>query len=194
MPVSPTQTLIPKVVFFEEIITEEICAEITPLLQKHWEEVSHPAFKDIQELKPRFDQYIALGAQRKAVLFTARETKKVPTADALMQEPVKNWHSAEDNGYVYVGGRLVGYWVFLFSDTLHYATTKQAYGDVLFMEKEYRGKTAFDFAKECISQLKQGGIQIVHAYCKKAHDLTRFFVEGMGFEQIDLHFTKRLDQ
>jgi hypothetical protein len=169
-----------KTVFLEEIIDQEICDEMMPLFQKHWEEVSHPAFKDFQKLNPDFSKYIAMGKNRDAtgkpcaVLFTMRE---VTDAD---QEGARK-------------GRLVGYWCFFINDTLHYKGTTQALGDVLFVEKEYRGKRAYEFVAECVNQLKMGGVQVVHVYSKKEHDLTRMFVDGLGFEQIDLHFTKRLN-
>ena len=166
-------------VFLEEIIDQALCDEILPLLQKHWDEVSHPAFKDFQKLNPDFSKYIAAGSNRDA------SGKPCATAFTIRQV-----NPADEEGSR--KGALVGYWVFFINDTLHYKGTTQALGDVLFVEKEYRGKVAFAFVKECIAQLKAGGVQVVHAYCKKDHDLTRMFVDGLGFEQIDLHFTKRL--
>ena len=167
-----------KTVFLEETIDQEICDEILPLLQKHWAEVSHPAFKDFQKLNPDFSKYIAAGNNRGsgkpcAVLFTMREENE---ADKDCERK----------------GKLVGYWCFFINDTLHYKGTTQAMGDVLYVEPVYQGKAAYEFVKECVNQLKEGGVQVIHAYCKKEHDLSRMFVEGLDFEQIDLHFTKRL--
>lgn len=161
--------------FLEEQITPEICDEIMPLLQMHYDELSHPEFKDIQVLKPRFDKYIEAGNKRMAVLFTIRE---VSDDDVPVEGKWK--------------GPLKGYWVFFINDTLHYEGTVQAAGDVLFVVPEYRGIVAWKFAKECIEHLKNGGVQIIHAYCKQAHDLTRFY-EGLGMKQIDLHFSMRLN-
>lgn len=178
------------VVFLEEAITPEVCREIFPLLQSHWDEVSHPAFKDFQKLNPDFDKYIRAGQTRGAILYTVREVVAGEKPDS--SKVVKRWTCVSKEGQWFTAGDLLGYWVFFINDTLHYMGTKQALGDVLFIRKDKRGRMAYEFVNECLLSLKAEGVQVVHAYCKKAHDLTHFFVDGFGMEQIDLHFTKRL--
>src|SRR5690349_5297041 len=111
--------------FKREKATMELCQEMMPLLKKHWEEISNPDLKDIQVLKPDFEKYIAAENEGNLMVFTIRNP----------------W-------------TLVGYWVWIVQKNLHYSTTRQAYGDVLFLDKEHRGTgTGFKFMKWCVEQV-----------------------------------------
>lgn len=86
---------------------------------------------------------------------------------------------------------LVGYAVFFVRHNMHYADSLQATQDILFVQKEFRGRGG-EFIAWCDYQLKKEGVQAVYQHVKAKHNFGKL-LERMGYELVDLIYTKRLD-
>lgn len=119
-------------------------------------------FKDI-ELDPDIDRYLEMEKADCIRLFTARE----------------------------LGGKLLGYSVYVLFHAPHYRQSKQASQDVLFIYPESRG-FGRSFIKWCDEQLTLDGVQVVSHHVKVAHNFGPM-LEKMGYEMVEYIYVKRLD-
>lgn len=88
---------------------------------------------------------------------------------------------------------LVGYAAFFVKQSPHYAGSKQAASDVVFLAPYYRGARSGDsFLAFCDEQLRDEGVQVVYHHLKAAHDWSALLT-NRGYELMDLVFAKRLD-
>lgn len=109
--------------------------------------------------------------------------------------------SANGNLRVYVarveGGQLVGYLAVFVTQNLHYASSKVAAQDVLFVAESHRrahlGSDLLVHAEHC---LRAEGVQVFTQHCKAAEGKTiqRFLERRHGYELVDLVLAKRLDR
>lgn len=175
------------VCFLEEIVQEQTCREVEPLIRAHYDEVSPDWLKDLQQLKPQFDRYILASEQKQGILMTMR-TRKPATLEEAVEKKLAIMGEKPDR---YVGDELVGYAFFFISEPFHFSGSLEAFCDVIYVKPPYRGLPAFRFGQACIGHLQSIGVGIVHTYCQVEHDLTRFW-EGLGFRLAELHFSMRL--
>lgn len=89
-------------------------------------------------------------------------------------------------------GELTGYAVFFIVHHPHYKTSKQAQQDVIYIAPKARGGTGSKFIADCDDELRKEGVQIVSHHVKAAHNFGPA-LERLGYELMDLIFTKRLD-
>lgn len=119
--------------------------------------------KDVIKLNPDWEAYKALEASGSLSIFTAR-----------------------DNGI------LVGYFVVITRDHIHYKDHRFASNDILYLSPEYRrgriGLNLIKFAEECI---KQDGISVlvINTKCHKPFDS---LLEYLGFTHIENIYSKLL--
>ena len=90
-------------------------------------------------------------------------------------------------------GKLVGYAVFFVRPALHYASSVQAYQDVLYLDPSVRGGTGYRFIRFCDEQLAKSAIQVVYHHVKQRHNFGPL-LERLGYELVDLIFARRLDK
>lgn len=90
-------------------------------------------------------------------------------------------------------GGFQGYAVYVVRSNPHYATSKQASQDILFLNKKHRkGRIGYRFIDWCDLQLKLEGVQVVYQHVKTAHNFGPM-LERMGYEPIDIIYGRRLD-
>ncbi len=89
-------------------------------------------------------------------------------------------------------GKLIGYAVYFIKPHVHYRQSIWASQDVLFIDKEYRGRGGM-FIFWCDDRLREAGIQVVTHHVKAAHNWGRLLERG-GYDLQDLIYTKRLDK
>ncbi len=155
--------------FAQEPLSADLWAEAMPLLVAHWAEVAH--FKDIP-LEPDLAMYRAADLNGAVRVFTVRRTEFV--ADNVLRDV------------------LVGYALFTVRPNPHYASSVQAFQDVLYIDPTARGGTGYRFIKWCDEQLRAEGIAAVYQHVKAAHDFGKI-LERQGYELVDYIYAKRLD-
>lgn len=149
---------------FQRESAKAVLSEITPLLEKHWDEIAH--FRDIP-LNPDYETYFKMDDAGLLRVFTARD------------EATKE---------------LIGYAIFFIKHNLHYKDSLQALQDVLFVDPTRRGSFSPRFVLWCDRQLKAEGVQVVFQHVKCATWNTIEFFQKLGYEKIDLILGKRLDK
>lgn len=155
--------------FASEPFTDDLVAEMFPLLLEHWREIA--VYQDIP-LEPDIAAYRANAEAGILRVFTARADLGEP-ADVI---PL-----------------LVGYALFFVRPNPHYASSIQAAQDILFLHPSVRGGTGYRFIAWCDDQLRAEGVQAVYHHVKAAHDFG-ILLERQGYEMVDKIYAKRLDQ
>jgi len=93
------------------------------------------------------------------------------------------------------GGDLYGYALFFVRSNAHYASSKQAVQDIVFIAPEYRqgtlGMRLLRFAED---QLRAEGVQAVYHHVKLAHPALGKVLSRMGYQPIETIYSKRLDK
>lgn len=138
----------------------DIQEEIKPLLKLHYEEIAH--YKDIP-LNPDFETYMKLELAGMLRVYTVRTTDEET---------------------------LIGYNIFFIKENLHYRDSIQAVQDVVFIQKEYRGRGK-EFIQWCDERLKSDGVNVVYHHVKAAHNFGPM-LEKQGYELMDLIYAKKL--
>lgn len=87
---------------------------------------------------------------------------------------------------------LVGYAIYFVKKHIHYDSCLVAQQDILFVKKEHRGKGMI-FIMWCDARLKEMGVQLTIQHIKAAHNFGHM-LERMGYELMDLIYTRRLDK
>lgn len=87
--------------------------------------------------------------------------------------------------------KLIGYAVFMVRPNLHYSDSIQACQDILYVDKERRGFGA-KFIAWCDRALQAEGVQAVYHHVKREHNFGSL-LERMGYQLVDLIYSKRLD-
>lgn len=87
---------------------------------------------------------------------------------------------------------LVGYACFFINNHPHYKSSKQAQQDVIYISPKSRGGSGYWFIKECDSELRREGVQVVSHHVKAAHNFGPM-LERIGYTLQDLIYTRRLD-
>lgn len=89
---------------------------------------------------------------------------------------------------------LIGYAVYFVRTHPHYASSLQAFQDILFVRAEWRrgalGSRLIAFADD---QLRKLGVQITHQHVKVAHNFGPLLVR-QGYELVEHIYSKRLDK
>lgn len=89
---------------------------------------------------------------------------------------------------------LIGYAVFIVSNNPHYASSKQASQDVLFVDPDWRlGRVGIRLVKFAEQMLVGEGVQVVMHHVKAKHLALAEILERGGYELVDLIYAKRLD-
>ena len=117
--------------------------------------------------------------------------------DIRFEPDVAYYFSAEDNGKVHTftareDGELIGYAVFGVLYNIHYKSSKQAHQDIIYIKKEKRGFGRY-FIEWCDEQLRGMGVQVVYHHIKASHNWGKV-LEKMGYQMVDVLYTKRLDK
>jgi GNAT superfamily N-acetyltransferase len=93
-----------------------------------------------------------------------------------------------------VEGALVGYAIFQVNLNLHYGDSLQAQQDVLYLDPRYRqGRLGWRFIAWCDEQLRANGVQVVRHHQKLAHPALGKILHRLGYEPVDMLWTRRLD-
>lgn len=94
-----------------------------------------------------------------------------------------------------VAGDLVGYAVLFVAFNPHYKRSLQAVQDVLWVAPEYRyGRIGYCLIRFCEKELKAEGVQPVYQHVKQSHPALGRLLTAMGYELVDLIYSKRLDK
>ena len=88
--------------------------------------------------------------------------------------------------------KLLGYGIYLVKSHLHYSSCLVGQQDILFITKEKRGM-GFKFILWCDKQLEYQGVKMVIQHVKASHNFGPM-LEKLGYELMDLIYTKRLDK
>lgn len=155
------------VLYRQEDLTDDLWAELMPLLEQHYEEIAH--FKDIP-LAPDREKYAQIQANGSLRVYTAR------TVDA---------------------DKLVGYLAVFVQPHLHYSTSLNASQDVLYVRPDQRGsRTGLNLIKFAHDQLRTEGVSVFYQHVKHREDLNIGPMLGrfLGYEQVDEVWAVRLDK
>jgi len=132
-------------------------------------------------------------------LLTAHYKEIAHHQDIPLEPSIEGYQAAQDMGALRIftartrdEGDLVGYAVYFVRHNLHYRSSLQAAQDILFVRPDSRGVGA-RLIKWCDEQLKAEGVQLVLHHVKAAHNFGPM-LERMGYELVDLIYTKRLDK
>lgn len=91
-------------------------------------------------------------------------------------------------------GILVGYACFLVDYNSHYATSKQAKQDVVYVEQSSRGAfVGIRLLKFADAALKAEGVQVVYHHVKLSHPALGALLKHQGYEPIEVTYGRRLD-
>lgn len=151
-------------IFSNEPFSEQLLAEMLPLLEAHWHEVAH--YPDIP-LEVDTAAYLAAQANGALRLYTVREND----AAELLR----------------------GYAVFFVRGNVHYASSIQASQDVIYVSPAARGSTGARLIRFAEQELRDDGVQAVYHHVKTAHNWGKL-LERMGYEAVDVIYAKRLDR
>lgn len=89
-------------------------------------------------------------------------------------------------------GRLVGYFLSLVHQHLHYQGSKWAINDVLFIHPDHRhGSLAMDMFKFAESKLRDMGCDVMSIHMKTYARFDRL-VERLGYENVEAIYAKQL--
>jgi GNAT superfamily N-acetyltransferase len=92
------------------------------------------------------------------------------------------------------GPDLQGYAVFFVKTNMHYATSRQATQDILYLAPKYRGQLlGARFIDWCDAQLRKAGVQVVYQHVKTAHDFGPT-LDRLGYERVEAIWARRLDR
>lgn len=119
--------------------------------------------KDVIKLDPDWEQYKLLVALGKIHMVTVRDDKK-----------------------------LVGYFITVITNDLHYRTVVTATTDIFFLLKEYRkGFAGYKLFKILEDTLKCKGVTKIHTGCKVSLDISPMLYR-LGYKEIEKTFSKLL--
>lgn len=121
-------------------------------------------YQDI-ELKPDWAKYLFIDTQGSLAVFTYR--------DSNTQE-------------------LHGYAFFIVAKNLHYSDSIQAAQDVIFIHPDHRGYGRL-FIRYCDQRLTAMKVQVVTQHVKVYQNWGKL-LERMGYEAVDVIYSKRLDK
>lgn len=146
------------ITFQEDSYTKLFTPEFMSMYKDHWREIG--IFdRDKVKLSPNWDMYKAMGKLNSLVLFTAKS-----------------------------GDDVVGYNLFIITYHPHYAATKVAENDIIYLKPEFRkGFTGYKFIKYSVEELKKK-VKIITLSMKADHPFAPI-VKRLGFELTDLKHT-----
>jgi hypothetical protein len=110
----------------------------------------------------------------------------------------ERYNAAEDNGTLRcytarLAGELIGYAVFFTATHAHYATSKQALNDVVFLSAPYRrGRVGLMLVRYADAELEKESTDLNHYHAKVKHPALRTLLEHEGYEVTEYVLTKRL--
>lgn len=161
-----SSTLIQTAVQFAEESLDSCLSEMQPLLEKHWQEIA----SDLSiPLEPDYERYHALEAASALRIYTARTE------------------------HVHQDARLIGYAVFFIAPHPHYKSSLQAFGDVLYLDPEFRvGRTAAQLIAISEDKLHALGVQVIRHHVKVAHPALGVLLKRMGYHHLEDNYERRL--
>lgn len=108
--------------------------------------------------------------------------------EAMENAGVLRWYTARSEG------RLIGYASFVVQRHLHYSKSLNATQDLVFLDPAYRGgRTGYRLMRYTEEQLKAEGVQVITHHVKVGHPALAGLLEFMGYEVMDLVYTRRVD-
>lgn len=130
----------------------------------------------------------------------AEHWREIAHFDDIPLEPRREvYEHLETIGGLYVftvrdDGHLVGYAVYVVDVHMHYASSKQATQDVLFLLPGYRnagiGMGLINYAD---TAMRDAGVQVVLQHVKLAHDFGPL-LKALDYEQVESIYARRLDR
>lgn len=141
-------------------------------IEAAWDDVTSLSQRHYEEiasypdipLKPDYNGYIQLEEKGRALCYTAR-----------------------------VGHELIGYAVYIVCTHLHYSTSLQAYGDLVYVAPEWRrGRVANNMLDVAEDELKQVGVDVLTYHVKLDHPVLGVLLKRRGHRAIETIFSKRL--
>jgi GNAT superfamily N-acetyltransferase len=125
--------------------------------------------------------------------------REIATFQDIPLAPDKGrYNGAEDAGTLRcftarLDGKLIGYAVFFVSWHAHYATSKQALQDVVFVSAEHRrGRLGLELLRYAENALADECVDVAHHHVKVKHPALGRLLEHMGYEVTEHVYTKRL--
>jgi L-amino acid N-acyltransferase YncA len=103
----------------------------------------------------------------------------------------------DDNGVLHLvtirmDGELIGYYVSVLNQHLHYKSTPHAFCDIYYVDPAHRnGRVGLKLFLVVEEEMKKLGIKKIITSCKVSHDHSRMF-EALGYENTDILFAKIL--
>lgn len=119
--------------------------------------------------------------------------------DIALNPDIEKYNNLDDLGMLRCytardNGQLVGYALFLVHQNMHYAQSKQAQQDVIFLQKDARkGLTGYKLIRFAEDMLRGENVQIVYHHVKAMHNFGKI-LERQGYKLVDLIYSKRLDK
>jgi hypothetical protein len=122
-----------------------------------------------------------------------------PLDDIPLAPDWERYKLAETGGFLAIftaraDTRLVGYAIYFLPPHPHYSSTGVATQDILYLDKTYRrggnGLALLEFSHQGLREL---GVTVVQQHSKMRHSIGRL-LERMGYEAMDMIYTKRLDR
>jgi GNAT superfamily N-acetyltransferase len=134
--------------------------ELKPVLPIHYKELAMN--QDKIPLDPNYELYLALENLDKIIYVTLRDDSK----------------------------KLIGYFVGIIDQGLHYKTTTTCTMDIFYVHPDYRGNGGgFILFNEVEKEVKRrGGKQIVAG--SKCHKDASFLFERLGYSKIEVYYSK----
>ena len=94
-----------------------------------------------------------------------------------------------------VGGQLVGYACHIVTTNPHYSGSLQAAQDVLYVDLAWRrGHLGMQLISYADNQLAREGVQAVYQHQKIAHEALGVVLPRLGYQPVELVWTRRLDR
>jgi hypothetical protein len=109
-----------------------------------------------------------------------------------------DYFAIEDNGMLRVfcvrdaASKLIGYGLYFVRQNLHYADTKMAQCDMIYIEPEHRGKTGEKFIAWVDQSLKSEGVMVVTHHAKVYYDFGSM-LKRQEYTHIENIYVRRLN-
>lgn len=159
--------------------------EMKPLFEAHWREVA----TDLTiPLEPDYARYQGLDDANCLRVYTVRARQTVrwtfPGHGFVEQEEYAGTHEESP---------IVGYVIFFVAPHAHYKSSLQAYGDVIFLDPEFRrGTIARELIRFAEESLGAMGVQVVRYHVKVAHPALGVVLQRMHYAHTEDGYEKRI--
>ncbi len=161
---------------------QDVINEIWPMLEAHYAEIATD--KEVKPFDPDLARYVQMEQADMLRIFTARRGWRA--ADIGTGELI--------DGLEHPGGPLIGYFVSVVIQGLHYQQTTMAINDILYIDPYYRGGTVgYRLLKHATEDLKNLGADILTIHMKTEYPF-RSLLAKLGFHLTEENWEKVLNE